>query len=105
MPPDVHELQVPKIAAVEPDDAAVGIQQTGRQVRDGALADATAADQRQALTRPRRERHLVQHARLAIGTERDRLESHLAAALRQTARLGTLLHIDRRIQNLAHTRP
>ena len=44
-------------------------------------------------------------ARLAIGTERDRLESHLAAALRQTARLGTLLHIDRRIQNLAHTRP
>ena len=93
--PEVFKPKAPDVAAIETDDAGIGVQQAHGQVGDGGLAAAAWPDDGQYLAGADAEREVLHRGRTPVEAERHALERQLAARGWQGLGAGLLLHVNR----------
>jgi len=122
--PQVGELEVAHVLAVDADAPLAGVVEARHEVRERGLAAARVADQRDSAAGRDREGHAAQHRTVAVA-EPDAVEvdcaegarGQVGAGLRcarralrragaaERTRVGLLVHLERRVEDLVDPLP
>ena len=94
------EVHVAHVGAVDRDPPGVHVVEARQHQRDGRLARARAADERDRLAGRDGEIEVAQHRIGRRVTERHVLEAHLAVRHLEVDRVGRVLHQRRRVEQV-----